>query len=360
MWGVTVAGCLLAAVGACAAPTPTERLPFNHWAYDAVQRLLDHGSFIGLPSDPFGYHLPYARYQLAQALSGDINRGAFSDEREPAPAKQEEVAALWGKLLSEFWAELEIVEELARPGLRERLAALPEDHWFRPEARRLLAEAEEREPRASDLTPLPPPPEAEPLPADHWVYDAFTKLGDLGWPVPPVCCNRQQPLSRHEAARGWWRSVEVPASAPQRLEVPRRWEETALPLLTNLARELAPEVELLESAVRDREGMPLSARLASVPPEHWFRRAAEALLPQIRGGENHDPEPREGSVAPYRGSKTSWEASGESSLQAAVSGPMRPAGPRPIVARCRATCGTLSSSSTAWIDSRWTSWVRML
>jgi hypothetical protein len=360
MWSVTVAGSLLAAVGAWAAPSPTERLPFDHWAYDAVQRLVDLGSLIGLPSDPFGYDLPYARYQFAQALSGNMHRGAFSDERKPPPAKQEEVAALWGKLLSEFWAELEIVEELAKPSLRERLEALPEDHWFRPEARRLLAEADEREPRASDLTPLPLPPEAEPLPPDHWVYDALTKLGDLGWPVAPVCCNRRQPLSRHDAARGWWRSVEVPASAPQRLEVPRRWEGTALPFLRDLARELEPEVQLLENAVRERGGVPLSARLASLPREHWFRGAAEPLLTAIGGGGSQDPEPREGSVAPYRRSWTSWEPTAKNGLQAAVSGPVRPAGPRPMVARCRATCGTLSSSSTGWIDSRCTSWVKML
>jgi len=302
-----------------AAPGPTEYLPFHHWAYDAIQRLVDLGSFIGLPSDPFGYHAPYAPYQFAQALSSDIHRGALSDERKPPPARQEEVAALWAKLLQEFWAELEIVEELARPGLRERLEALPEGHWFRAEARRLLAEADKREPRATDLMPLPAPPEAEPLPPDHRVYDTFAKLADLGWPTAPVCCNRQQPLSRHEAARGWWRSVEVPASAPRHLEVPRNWEVEALPLLTDLARELRPELELLEKTVGERDGMTLCSRLEALPPEHWFRGAAQALLAEIRSGRDDGAEPREGRMTPYGRPWTARGPTGGRSRQVAGS-----------------------------------------
>jgi hypothetical protein len=52
-------------------------------------------------------------------------------------------------------------------------------------------------------------------------------------------------------------------------------------------------VELLETAVTERDGVTLSARLAFVPPEHWFRGAAQALLAEISGSGNRGTDLRE-------------------------------------------------------------------
>jgi len=51
---------------------PTRALglvPFDHWAYDAVQMLLDQGIMIGYPRSGFHGDRPLTRYEFAMALS---------------------------------------------------------------------------------------------------------------------------------------------------------------------------------------------------------------------------------------------------------------------------------------------------
>ncbi len=68
-----VVGCLLALVlavaPAFAAKNPAETVPFDHWAYDAVQKLCDAGIIIGYPDGSFKGDRAMTRYEFAMAIS---------------------------------------------------------------------------------------------------------------------------------------------------------------------------------------------------------------------------------------------------------------------------------------------------
>ncbi len=71
---LTVAGCALVllayAVPAFAAANPAETVPFEHWAYDAVQKLVDEGIIIGYPkTHEFKGDRAMTRYEFAMAIS---------------------------------------------------------------------------------------------------------------------------------------------------------------------------------------------------------------------------------------------------------------------------------------------------
>ena len=67
---ITVA-CLvvLLALPACAQLNPAQTVPFDHWAYDAVQQLVDMGIIIGYPDGTFRGNRAMTRYEFAMALS---------------------------------------------------------------------------------------------------------------------------------------------------------------------------------------------------------------------------------------------------------------------------------------------------
>ena len=66
-----VALCLVVAIAvpAYAQATPAETVPFDHWAYDAVQRLVDMGVIIGYPDGTFRGNRAMTRYEFAMAIS---------------------------------------------------------------------------------------------------------------------------------------------------------------------------------------------------------------------------------------------------------------------------------------------------
>lgn len=56
-------------VPALAASNPAETVPFDHWAYDAVQKLVDQGIIIGYPDGTFRGNRALTRYEFAMAVS---------------------------------------------------------------------------------------------------------------------------------------------------------------------------------------------------------------------------------------------------------------------------------------------------
>jgi len=59
----------LAALPALAQSNPAETVPFDHWAYDAVQQLVDYGIIIGYPDGTFRGARAMTRYEFAVAIS---------------------------------------------------------------------------------------------------------------------------------------------------------------------------------------------------------------------------------------------------------------------------------------------------
>ena len=58
------------ALPAFAASSPAETVPFDHWAYDAVQKLVDEGIIIGYPkTHEFKGDRAMTRYEFAMAIS---------------------------------------------------------------------------------------------------------------------------------------------------------------------------------------------------------------------------------------------------------------------------------------------------
>lgn len=60
---------VVAASMAYAAPDPTRDVPLRHWAYDAVQKLVDAGVIIGYPDDTFKGDRAMTRYEFAAAVA---------------------------------------------------------------------------------------------------------------------------------------------------------------------------------------------------------------------------------------------------------------------------------------------------
>ena len=59
----------LLAVPAFAQSSPAETVPFDHWAYDAVQQVVDAGVIIGYPDGTFKGDRAMTRYEFAAAIS---------------------------------------------------------------------------------------------------------------------------------------------------------------------------------------------------------------------------------------------------------------------------------------------------
>ncbi len=63
--------------------TPAETVPFDHWAYDAVQRLVDMGVIIGYPDGTFRGNRAMTRYEFAMAISRLVD--AIQGQGAPGP-----------------------------------------------------------------------------------------------------------------------------------------------------------------------------------------------------------------------------------------------------------------------------------
>jgi len=66
---VTLCLVVAIAVPAMAQTSPAQTVPFDHWAYDAVQQLVDMGIIIGYPDGTFRGNRAMTRYEFAMALS---------------------------------------------------------------------------------------------------------------------------------------------------------------------------------------------------------------------------------------------------------------------------------------------------
>ncbi|MBM3501823.1 MAG: S-layer homology domain-containing protein, partial [Armatimonadetes bacterium] len=68
------------ALPALAAGSPAETVPFDHWAYDAVQKLVDAGIIIGYPkTNDFKGDRAMTRYEFAMAVSRLMDWAAAND-----------------------------------------------------------------------------------------------------------------------------------------------------------------------------------------------------------------------------------------------------------------------------------------
>ncbi|HJN16181.1 MAG TPA: S-layer homology domain-containing protein, partial [Armatimonadota bacterium] len=178
--GVGIALLLAAcALPAFAASSPAETVPFDHWAYDAVQKLVDEGIIIGYPkTHEFKGDRAMTRYEFAMAISrlmewpgivgpagpaggaggqGDPGRagpagpagatgatgpggaaGATGAQGPAGTPDEEAIRAICQKLLDEFASELadlqDEVDDLTEDvdDLDERVAVL-EDAMNRPQ-----------------------------------------------------------------------------------------------------------------------------------------------------------------------------------------------------------------------------------
>jgi len=66
---ICVAVLLVLALPSFAQRNPAETVPFDHWAYDAVQTLVDQGIIIGYPDGTFRGDRVMTRYEFAMAIS---------------------------------------------------------------------------------------------------------------------------------------------------------------------------------------------------------------------------------------------------------------------------------------------------
>ena len=184
-----------------------ETVPFGHWAYDAVDALVEAGYVRGYPEGP-GVHFiddrEMTRYEFAMALS----RGLGAASKQPLAAGADRARVAWAlcALTREFWCDLAEVQheidEMAldidelEPGpegwrpkhpalpeppghaAAEALRAFPEDHWFSADAQQLLDEV--RTGKIAQAGVRPPEHPFADVPRDHWAYDAVETLRQKG------------------------------------------------------------------------------------------------------------------------------------------------------------------------------------
>jgi hypothetical protein len=82
--------CLIVALGVLALPVlaqhnPAETVPFDHWAYDAVQKLVDQGIIIGYPDGTFRGNRAMTRYEFAMAISRMLDALAKNPKMQGTP-----------------------------------------------------------------------------------------------------------------------------------------------------------------------------------------------------------------------------------------------------------------------------------
>jgi hypothetical protein len=258
---------------------PNEVMPFDNWAYDAVQALVDRGFVEGIHPDGFQhYHAP-TRAEIAEWVwkaLGNLNRKPL-DYRVTPPAPTEaaarDTAVILAKLVEEFWPEMDLGRASAgRETVRKRLAAVPEGQWFYARAHALLLQA-----RPNEVVPF-----------DNWAYDAVQKLVDFGIVIgyPDATFRGNPAATRGEFASIVWRLLDnlnrkLPKTQGGLTEGPPGPEgggvsapEIAV-ILAKLVQEFWPEMDFAKAA----EGPgAVRKRLAAVPEGHWFHAWAQKLV----------------------------------------------------------------------------------
>ena len=69
--------------------SPTDDVPFDHWAYDAVQTLVDKGIIVGYPDGLFHGDRAMTRYEFAMAISrllDNLPQAIRGEKGDPGPA----------------------------------------------------------------------------------------------------------------------------------------------------------------------------------------------------------------------------------------------------------------------------------
>lgn len=79
---------VLVAAPVFAQANPAQTVPFDHWAYDAVQQLVDKGIIIGYPDGTFKGDRAMTRYEFAMAISRllDVVKGQVGPKGDTGPA----------------------------------------------------------------------------------------------------------------------------------------------------------------------------------------------------------------------------------------------------------------------------------
>ena len=162
MWSVAFLSLALAVPLAQAAPDPTDPVPPDHWAYTALAKLLG-------PELDREWHgnRQMTRYEFALGL-WRVLESLGNSEQPPGELPAWEASDLLELVIREFGPELSLLsaaaDEEGSPGLRDRLASIPEEHWFHSTAGRLL----------DHLTPF------RDVPRDHWAHNAVETLRQKG------------------------------------------------------------------------------------------------------------------------------------------------------------------------------------
>lgn len=266
---------------------PDEKLPFDHWAYDALQTVWDAKE--GLPASPLGDSIKavpaLTRGEFGKAVHQVLFDLVSWGGENPRPPRARlraadlgpKVAPVLGRLVDEFWVEMD-TSSGSSGSARLLLGRFPEGHWFYAQTQELLH--------------APVARMDEVVPFDCWAYDAMQKLVDLGVVVgvyPAGTFRGNRALTRGEFA-GWvWRllrdldrardAAEDPWPTRERLRTDRPLADKVRAILAKLIGEFRPELELIAAA--DESG-PLSRWLAAVPEGHWFYERAQGLLATSR------------------------------------------------------------------------------
>ena len=134
-----LAAIALPALPALAQRNPAQCVSLDHWAYDAMQRLMDLGVTSGFPDGTFSGNRPLTRYEFAAAVTRTLDGFATrSGGPDPEGAlDREEIGAILARLEAEFATE---IAELRGPldygfaGDRDRLARVthPEESMDGP------------------------------------------------------------------------------------------------------------------------------------------------------------------------------------------------------------------------------------
>ena len=162
-----IIGCVLMVVGVRAETPPVEVVPFDHWAYDSLQILID--TQVSSYEHPAWYVPAFTRYDFAELVAAVLRDMSSSslDAGDTPPRSlyipprlsqelTESVSHIITIMVREFWPELATLGRRSIGGRlvlhvdqvriieartpRESLMNVPAGHWFHAQAQQLLRE----------------------------------------------------------------------------------------------------------------------------------------------------------------------------------------------------------------------------
>lgn len=290
----------LCAGTALAQSQPEDRVPFEHWAYDAFTLLNDvlDGTMTGLYwEDPFHAEPPLTRYQCAIGVLQTLNLLLESDITAETP-DVEGYGWAWHELATEFLPEVILAGEPAaymapaeptppwpspRPeealpvnlAIRD-LRSVPHDHWLYPEAQRVLWMAAEMDYTDASSEAASP---ADTVTWKHWGYQALQRLAPVAFPDRDTSFLDDRAMVRYEFAMFAFRTlrelleIEQPTTEHEDLAV--TWALLALefwPEYVELQEDLAASTQHEWPGMRWVDGgtTTVASDIYSVPEDHWL------------------------------------------------------------------------------------------